>query len=135
MSGSAAERCKAPTAPCFSTAPSSKYSTSGEAHAPRSRRTNQSMATALSGEWLQGVAEVPGALNDPGAGVGAAIARTAAVVALDRPDRQRVHALGGGERLDVLRVGDGGDLRLLRVVVDAVHQRDAHHPPQLGGRL
>src|SRR4051794_24509358 len=48
--------------------------------------------------------------GDPGAGVGAAVARAAPVVTLDRPDRQRVHALGAGKRLDALRVGDGGDL-------------------------
>src|SRR4029079_7577229 len=99
-----------PTAPRFSTAPSSRFSTSAEASAPPSR---------LSGERLQGVAEVPRILSDPGAGVGAAVAGTAAVVALDRPDRQRVQALGLRERLDVVRVVDGGDLGFLRVIVDA----------------
>src|SRR5438552_17119563 len=60
------------------------------------------------------VGEVPGVLDDAGAGVRVGHAWTAAVVALDRPDRQRVDAVRPGEVLEPLRIGRVGDLGLAR---------------------
>src|SRR5437868_6299316 len=87
------------------------------------------------GEWREGVAECPAALGDAGAVVRRPSAGASTVVALDRPHGERVDALVGREAQDLLRVGERRHLRLLRVVVDAVHDRDADPAPELRGGL
>ncbi len=77
------------------------------------------------------MAEVPGVLRDARAGVAPAGAGAAAVVALERPERQGADALGDGPVVDLGGVGRGERLGRA-VVVDARHLDDAGHAPQLG---
>ena len=71
-----------------------------------------------AGEGLEQVAEVPGVLRNPGAGVAVPRAGAAAIVALDRPDRQEIHAVSLREVQHCLSVGQVRDLGLLRVIVN-----------------
>src|SRR5438067_4357751 len=78
-----------------------------------------------AGERLQGVAEVPGPLDDPGAVVRPGRTGTPAVVTLDRPHREGAHPDPAREIQQPLRVGGIGDLGPPGVVVEPVHDRRA----------
>src|SRR5438874_10745892 len=94
--------------------------------------TSSAPSDSLSaGEGLEQVAEVPAVLNDARAAVRIRHARAAAVVALDRPDRERVESVGLREVQQPLRIREIRDLGSARVVVDAGQDRVALHVPQL----
>src|SRR5579863_8453934 len=59
--------------------------------------TGRGTTARSAGKWLEYVAEVPGVLRDTRTGIAVGGAGTAAVVTLDRPDRQEVHPVGLGE--------------------------------------
>src|SRR5215472_18459218 len=83
----------------------------------------------LGAERLEAVAEVPCVLRDARAGVAVRRPRAAAVVALDRPDGEEVHAVVLREAEYRPGVVERGDLGLLREVVDAGQQRHSLHLP------
>ena len=79
----------------------------------------------------QDVAERPARLGDARALVGVQLAGAAAVVALDRPDRQHAQPDPRGEPLQPPGVVQVRHLGRCRVVVDAGQDRVALHRPQL----